>query len=205
MPRSAPQRSCLGCRETRDKGDLLRFVLSPDGTLVPDVLAKLPGRGAYTCFSSICVTKAVERKQFSRAFRCDVVVPPAEELTSQIAARLTERVASYLALANKAGKIISGSDMVMERLRKGGGVGLVLLASDISGDIGDKVAGLAKRGGVPCLRMLDKDRFGELLGKGLRSVLAVMVSGFVPSILNEVKRYGNFLDGGGVDEQDPRV
>ncbi|WP_298435316.1 DUF448 domain-containing protein [Geobacter sp.] len=205
MPRTAPQRTCLGCRETRDKGELLRFVLSPEGILVPDVMAKLPGRGAYTCFRRSCVTKAVERRQFSRAFKSEVAVPPAGEIATQIASLLRERVASYLALANKAGKIISGSDMVMERLRRGGGLGLVLLASDISGDIGEKVSYLAERGGVPCLRMLDKDRFGELLGKGLRSVVAVIESGFVQSILNEVKRYGNFLDGGAVDEQDPRI
>lgn len=205
MPRHEPQRTCLGCRAARRKDDLLRFVIAPDGALVPDVLAKLPGRGAYTCFSRECVTKAVTRRQFSRAFRGEVKVPLAEELVAQIAERLEDRLASYLALANKAGKVVSGSDMVVERLRRGGGVGVVLLAGDISADIGEKVAHLADREGVPCLRFLDKDRFGGLLGKGLRSVVAILGSGFVPSILKEAERYGNFLDGGGVDEQDPRV
>jgi predicted RNA-binding protein YlxR (DUF448 family) len=53
-----PQRSCLGCRETKDKKDLLRFVLAPDRTLVPDLLARLPGRGAYTCMNSACLRAA---------------------------------------------------------------------------------------------------------------------------------------------------
>lgn len=205
MPRHEPQRTCLGCRTAQGKDDLLRFVIAPDGTLVPDILAKLPGRGAYTCFNRDCVIKAVTRRQFSRAFRGEVKHPPATEFVAQITGRLEDRIASYLALANKAGKVVSGSDMVIERLRRGGGVGVVLLAGDISADIGEKVAHLAEREGVPCLRFLDKDRFGGLLGKGLRSVVAILGSGFVPSILKEAERYGNFLDGGGVDEQDPRV
>lgn len=205
MPRHEPQRTCLGCRETRVKEDLLRFVLAPDGSVVPDILSKLPGRGAYTCIRRECLRQAVARRQFSRAFRGEAKVTSADELAAQIEERLRERIASYVALANKAGKIISGSDMVMEKLRKRGRIGIVLLAGDISAEIGDKVTDLAAREGVPCVRFLDKDRFGELLGKGLRSVVAVEECGFVPSILKELKRYGNFLDGGAVDEQDPRV
>lgn len=205
MPRHEPLRTCLGCREARGKEELLRFVLAPDGTVVPDILAKLPGRGAYTCFRRECLRQAVTRRQFSRAFRGEAKVAPADVLAAQIDERLRERIASYLALANKAGKIVSGSDMVMEKMRKRGRIGIVLLATDISVEIGEKVAELASREGIPFFRLLDKDRFGELLGKGLRSVVAVEESGFVPSILKELERYGNFLDGGAVDEQDPRV
>jgi hypothetical protein len=151
------------------------------------------------------VRTAVARKQFSRAFKGEGSVDPADNLIAEITARLEERICSYVALANKAGKIVSGSDTVMERLRRGDRLGVVILTEDISADIGEKVAHLADRCNVPCFRLLDKDRVGALLGKGLRSVVAVGESGFVPSILKELKRYGNFLDGGAVDEQNPRV
>src|SRR5512135_2097164 len=108
--RQAPQRSCLGCRTTRDKKDLLRFVLAPDRTLVPDLLAKLPGRGAYTCMNRACIVSAAQKKQFSRAFKGDVVYDGADRLMDQVISLLEERIASYLALANKAGKVVSGSD-----------------------------------------------------------------------------------------------
>jgi len=72
MPRTEPQRTCLGCREEKGKNELLRYVLDPEGTVVPDILAKLPGRGAYTCFCRDCVEKAAIRKQFARAFKGEV-------------------------------------------------------------------------------------------------------------------------------------
>jgi len=203
MTRPEPLRTCLGCREEKEKQELLRFVLDPERTLVPDILARLPGRGAYTCFRRACVIAAVQRKQFTRAFKGEVKGAAADELVEQVTSRLEERLASYLALANKAGKIVSGSDMVMDALRKGKRIGIVLAAADISRDIREKVLLSAKRENVPFFNILDKDCFGRVLGKGLRSVVAVEESGFVPQILKEIRRYGNFLDGGAVDEQDP--
>ena len=64
-----PQRSCLGCRQPRDRDVLIRFVLSPQGELVADIEAKLPGRGAYTCVSETCLQVALKQRQFSRAFK----------------------------------------------------------------------------------------------------------------------------------------
>lgn len=205
MARSEPLRTCLGCREEKAKDELLRYVLDPEGSVVPDLLAKLPGRGSYTCFSRACIEKAAVRKQFARSFRGEVKGSTASELVAQIISRLEERIASYLALANKAGKIVSGSDMVMEAMRKGKKIGLAIIAGDVSADIGEKIAGVAAREGIPCFRILDKDRIGGLLGKGLRSVVAVEAGGFVLPLVKELQRYGNFLDGGAVDEQDPRV
>ncbi|BDV43172.1 50S ribosomal protein L7/L12 [Geotalea uraniireducens] len=205
MPRQEPQRTCLGCRQERNKTELLRFVLAPDSSVVPDILGKLPGRGAYTCFSDRCVRAAITRKQFNRAFRGEVRVDGADVVIDQVLARLEERIASYLALANKAGKVVSGSDTVLENLRRQKRIGLVLLASDISEDIGAKIAQQASRSGIPLFRLLDKERIGTLLGKSLRSVIAIEDGGFVPSIVSVLKHYGNFLDGGAVDEQDPRI
>lgn len=205
MARSEPQRTCLGCRAEKGKGELLRYVLDPEGKVVPDLLGKLPGRGAYTCYCRDCVAKATLRKQFARAFKGEVTGATAAELEGQIVIRLEERIASYLALGNKAGKIVSGSDMVLEAMRKGKNIGLVIMAGDVSADIGQKIAGSAAREGIPCFRILDKDRIGGLLGKGLRSVVAIEAGGFVPPLVKELERYGNFLDGGAVDEQDPRV
>ncbi len=195
MTGKSPQRSCLGCRTTRDKGELLRFVLAPDRTLVPDPQAKLPGRGAYTCMSSACLRNAAEKKQFARAFRGEVRHGGADELIAQVAARLEERLGSYLALANKAGKVVSGSDQVMELLRKRK-AGVVFVAGDISPDIGEKVTLLADRFGVPHVVISDKERLGAVLGKELRSVAAIEQGGFIDTVTKEIARYRNFIEGG---------
>ncbi len=190
-----PQRSCLGCRETRDKKDLLRFVIAPDRTLVPDLQARLPGRGAYTCASRECLLTAARKKQFARAFKGEVRFDGPEQLAEQVASLMEERIGSYLALANKAGKAVTGSDMVMELIRNRK-AGVVILAADISPDIGAKVEELAVRYGVPHVSLLAKERLGAFVGKGLRSVAAIEKSGFVDTVLREIGRYRNFFEGG---------
>jgi uncharacterized protein len=193
MPKGNPQRSCLACREVKDKGSLLRFVLAPDRTVVPDLQQKLPGRGVYTCMKGSCLSLAAKKKQFSRGFKGEVLGGEAETLTRQVTEKLEERIASYLCLANKGGKIASGSDQVMEKLKKGD-AGLLFIATDISNDIGEKFRAVAKLKGVRCMALFNKDRLGELIGKELRSVLAVLDSGFIGSIALEMEKYRNFFE-----------
>ena len=61
-PRKIPQRMCVGCREKRDKKDLLRVVRTPEGQLVLDATGKRSGRGAYVCRDPQCLkSRALER------------------------------------------------------------------------------------------------------------------------------------------------
>jgi predicted RNA-binding protein YlxR (DUF448 family) len=193
MPKANPQRSCLACREVKDKGSLLRFVLAPDRTVVPDLQQKLPGRGVYTCMNASCLGLAAKKKQFSRGFKGEVLGAEAETLMQQVTDKLEERIASYISLANKGGKIVSGSDQVLEKLKKGG-AGILFVATDISVDIGEKFRAVAKLKEVRCVAMFTKERLGGLIGKELRSVLAVLDSGFVRSIDLETEKYRNFFE-----------
>ena len=193
MSREEPKRSCLGCRAVKDKKELLRFVLAPDRVLVPDLLSRLPGRGAYTCIDSACLKEAIARNQFSRTFRGPVLIESADSLVRQVVIIMEERIASYLALANKAGKVVSGSDMVMQSINKKSTDRIVLLATDISGDIRQKVINLLDKKGIEHFALFDKERIGMLLGKGLRSVVAVEGHGFVVALKGEIERYWNFM------------
>ncbi len=195
MLKSAPQRSCLGCRQVREKSDLLRFVLAPDLSLIPDLQAKLPGRGAYTCIKRGCLEDALRRNQFSRSFKGQVLSGSPDVLVQMVAARLEERIASYVALANKAGKLVSGSDSVEEAIRKQK-AGLVIIASDVSADIGRKVIRLAARYSIPCCCALSRDQLAGLLGKGLRSAVAIAPGGFVAAVTREIERFRNFSEEG---------
>ncbi len=201
MTKAIPRRTCVACRRTCEKEELIRFVLSPDGVLVPDLLKKLPGRGVYTCPKESCIRQACERKSFSRAYAKEVTGADAGLLRDWIIKAMEDRIASYISLANKAGKVVSGSDMVAESIRRNGaGQGLVLIASDVSDDIGRKTRGLAAQHGVESFAIFDKDRYGALLGKGMRSVLAVQGQGFSEKLKMEIERYRNFLRGEGCAE-----
>lgn len=202
MAKEEPRRTCIGCRGSIEKSKLLRFVLAPDGTVVPDLLNKLPGRGTYTCPKASCIRMACEKKQFSRAFRQDVPTTDPDALIAWIIRAMEERIASYLALANKAGKVVSGSDLVTEALKRKSPVKkLLLVATDISEDIGDRIRSLANLHGVHHETLFSKEHFGELLGKGLRSVVMIQGDGFVNTMNKEIARYRNFLSGEGCADE----
>jgi predicted RNA-binding protein YlxR (DUF448 family)/ribosomal protein L30E len=197
MPRQKdhekPQRSCLVCRQTHDKDSLIRFVLSPQGEVVPDLESKLPGRGAYTCVSDQCLRAALKQRQFSRAFKCEVVTVPPDEMAGQVAGIMHGRILGYLGLANRAGKVISGGSMVSEAIRGAQKPGLILVAKDVSASIGDKIVSLAAVHRIACIHIMTKDDFGDILGKAPRSAVAVRAGGFVVQLRHEIERYRNFL------------
>lgn len=67
-PRKIPQRQCLGCREMKNKKDLIRVVRSPEGAISLDFKGKKPGRGAYVCPDPQCLAKARKSRALERAF-----------------------------------------------------------------------------------------------------------------------------------------
>ena len=70
-----PQRQCVGCREMKNKKELIRVVRSPEGEISLDFNGKKPGRGAYVCPSGECLKKARKSRALERAFELAI---PAE-------------------------------------------------------------------------------------------------------------------------------
>jgi uncharacterized protein len=194
MTANRPQRSCLGCGTTVDKGALLRFVLGPEGTLVPDLKGNLPGRGAYTCPKVECLHQAVKRKRFAASFKTPVAGADTESLKTVIRTQVVERIRGYLSLAAKAGKVFSGSDAVAAGLRSGK-AGLLFIATDISDENRKKFTAMAGNSGAELAALFDKESLGTMIGKEYRGVVAVESGGFVEPIRRELKIYRNFFDG----------
>ena len=192
MAKADPQRSCLGCREVKPKDDLLRFVLDPERVVFPDIARKLPGRGAYTCYSRSCLTSAISKRQFSRSFKGEVTLLPADELISMITRLQEERITSFISMANKAGKAVSGSDKVMDALRKGT-IALLVLAGDISPDSRTRFTAIAAKTGVKVIDFSLKERLGATLGKDIRTAVAVISLPFADALDRELTRYWNFF------------
>ena len=74
MPKSIPQRQCVGCREMKEKKALLRIVRTPEGEILLDSTGKKSGRGAYVCPDPACLKKARKNRSLERAF--DTAIPP---------------------------------------------------------------------------------------------------------------------------------
>ena len=112
-------RSCALTRARRPKDELIRFVLGPDGAVVPDLKEKLPGRGVWVTAAYDTVAKAAKRNVFARALKTKAKVP--EDLAGQVDRLLADAALSALGLANKAGEAVFGHAKVEEALAKGRG------------------------------------------------------------------------------------
>ena len=85
-PRKIPQRQCLGCREMKNKKDLIRVVRSPEGEVSLDFKGKKPGRGAYVCPDPECLKKVRRSKALERAFSAPLPDEVWEALEAQMKA-----------------------------------------------------------------------------------------------------------------------
>lgn len=123
MKKAEPERTCIVTRRAGAPDGLMRFVLGPDGSVVPDLRNKLPGRGAWVTPTRTVLAEAVKRKLFARAFKTDAKAPP--DLPDVVDSMLARDVAGSLALANKAGAVVTGFAKVESAARSGAVAALV--------------------------------------------------------------------------------
>lgn len=121
-----PERRCIVTGEQQPKAGLIRFVIGPDDTVVPDILGRLPGRGIWVSADRAVIDRAA-RGAFSRAARKQVTVP--DGLTDEIERQLARRVTDLIAMARKAGLAVCGFEKVKDRLAADN-VRVLLQASD---------------------------------------------------------------------------
>ncbi len=81
MQKRIPQRQCMGCRERRNKRDMIRVVRTPDGAVNLDFSGKMNGRGAYICPDPECLKRALKSKSLDRSL--EVTIP--EEVYDRLA------------------------------------------------------------------------------------------------------------------------
>ncbi len=136
-----PERRCAATGETFDKSVLIRFVRSPDGTVVPDISEKLPGRGVWVSADRFSIEKAVKIKAFARGFKAQTIVP--ENLADLVETLLAQRVLGMLGMALKSGVIVLGFDQVKSAAR-GEALAWRIEASDGSADGRSKIRVLTR-------------------------------------------------------------
>lgn len=140
--KSATMRMCAVSREVRPIDELIRFVASPQGDIVPDLKRKLPGRGMWVTASRRVVAEAVRRHQFTRAFKRDLRISPT--LPADIEALLVRSVTEALGIAAKARQIVAGFGKVESALKEGT-VEVLIHASDGAADGIRKLDTLARQ------------------------------------------------------------
>lgn len=196
MTGAVPERTCIVTREATAPEALLRFVAGPDGALVPDLKARLPGRGAWVTAEKPLVAEAVRRKAFARALKGPVEVPP--DLADRVEALLRERALHALGLAARQGAAVAGFAKVAEAVARGRAA-LVLAAHDASEDGRAKIARAAARGAEGPLRPCELFSSAELsLALGRANVVhACVAAGRAAASLEfAIARLDRYVNGG---------
>jgi predicted RNA-binding protein YlxR (DUF448 family) len=122
------QRRCIVSGEVLPEGKLIRFAVSPDGDVTPDIAATLPGRGIWVGATRTALDSASAKNLFAKAARTNVHV--ASDLALRVEALLVQRMQSDLGMARRAGQIFLGFDTVQRALQSDAPPALVIEASD---------------------------------------------------------------------------
>ena len=126
-PETGPTRRCVLTGARQAKEAMIRFVLGPEGQVVPDLAARLPGRGMWLSAQGSVLEDRRLGQAFARAAKARVTVP--DDLRPRVVAGLERRVAELLGLARRAGQAVAGFVVVREWVASGR-AGLVVEARD---------------------------------------------------------------------------
>ena len=182
-----PVRRCIATGATQPAGKLLRFVVSPEDRVVPDVCAVLPGRGMWLSADRNSVKTAFARQLFSRAARRAVGVD--DDLADQVETLLARRCMELIGLARRGGQSICGFVKV-RRWLKDGCIGGLVIAADCAAGGREKLASISTD--APVVRALTADEIGQAFGREHAVFAAIRAGNLACKFVAEAMRLDGF-------------
>jgi predicted RNA-binding protein YlxR (DUF448 family) len=149
--------------EVIDEARLIRFVVGPDGAVVPDLARKLPGRGMWVAADRASLETAARKGLFARAAKAKAAATP--DLASVVESLLKRRLLSGLGLARRAGELTSGFEKVSAAIEAGKAAWLIE-ASDGAADGSRKLWGKVRKQSppTPVFGLFSAEELGLALG-----------------------------------------
>ncbi len=155
---AGPMRTCIATGVEGAPEQMIRFVVGPEGEVVPDLARRLPGRGMWVRAERAALEKAVEKKLFSRAARAPVKA--SAELVDRVEHLLLERTLADIGRARRAGRAVAGYVKVEQMIGRHQ-VGLLVVADEADGDGLQKL----RATGLPLERLGDAAALGGIFGR----------------------------------------
>lgn len=183
-------RTCIAGGGENPPAGLIRFCLSPDGVVTPDLGAKLGGRGAWVSADRALIEKAAARGLFARAFKCAAETP--STLVATLEAGLERRALDALGLARRTGEAIAGFDQVKAALSKGA-VAVLIAAADAGADGQGKLARIGRT--LPRIVGFPSTVLSGALGKDGVVHAALIRGAAATRFLTEARRLQGFRPG----------
>ena len=190
-------RKCMVTGESCPTSRLIRFVLDPDGRVIPDVAGKLPGRGGWILAEGKWLKAAMKKKTFIRFGQRIMAAEDRKEavlvdnnLPDQVRSLLRHRCLNYLGLVKRAGLVVSGFEKVRAALRADKCRALIT-AEDAAKGGRDKL--YSGTGNVleklTAIDMFTREEMGQALGLSNAVHVALSPGGMTESFLEEFFRY----------------
>lgn len=157
------ERRCIVTGGVLPDSKLVRFVIGPGGELVPDLAAKLPGRGFWVSAQRSILERAIAKGHFARAAKAPLAVP--QDLRARVDALLVARLVGQLGLARRAGQLVLGFDSVCRALDRRPLPGALVEASDGAPDGRRKLLAKTKGNPPPIIDCLSGAELSLALGR----------------------------------------
>lgn len=199
--RETPERRCIVTGDVQPKAGLVRFVIGPEGVVVPDLAHKLPGRGIWVTADHAVLDQAVKKNAFSRAARTQVTVP--DGLTKIVEDGLARRLVELVSLARKAGLSVAGFEKVKDWLAQGRAK--VLLQATDGSDRGKGKLWTPEGGRY--FAVLTASELGLAFGREHVIHGALAAGGLTKRVVEDAARLAGFRkrDGGKTTEKDTKT
>ena len=192
------ERKCIVTGDVQPKSGLIRFAISPEDVVVPDVLGKLPGRGIWVSADRDALEKAAGKNIFSKSAKRAVKVPPT--LVQDVEQQITRHLVELISLARKSGRAVCGFEKVKDWLDRGD-ARVLLQASD--GSERGKGKLWTPEGGR-WFGMLTSAELGLAFGRDSVIHGALSAGGLAKRVVEEAARLGGLrgIDGKGAGQKE---
>ena len=188
-------RLCVATGKVTPVDEMIRFVVSPDGVIVPDIKRRLPGRGVWVTATQAALSRAVARKAFARSLKRDVTANA--DLVAMTQRLLEKSALDGLAIAHKAGRVVHGFTRVETAINHDPVIA-VLHAANAAMDGVRKLDAVVRRrleeraGTISVVRSLTAEQMDLALGRANVVHAALLASPESNAVVARVQRLDRF-------------
>ena len=189
---SPKERRCVSTREVMEIKTMLRFVLSPDNVVTPDLKGSLPGRGMWVQSSKSALQNAIDKNMFSKSAKNQAIVP--EDLLKRTEYLLRKRIVDTLSMGRRSGYAMAGFEKVKEML-KSHRAKVVFCAGDSTTDSAQKLAGMCRMIEVSYVTNIQPSELNKVFGNDKAIYASIAKCGIAKTLKFETDRLNLFLAG----------
>jgi predicted RNA-binding protein YlxR (DUF448 family) len=190
--RAMRERSCIVTREVLPESKLVRFVVGPENEVVPDLAAKLPGRGIWVSADRSVLERALGKNLFSKAAKAPVHARA--HLSAAVEELLVKRIQDHLGLARRSGVLVFGFDNVVRALQSGRKPAVLVEARDGAQDGRRKVQAAVRANGTApsTIDVLTAEELSMALGRENVIHAALFPGPLADRLALDAERLGGF-------------